>query len=31
LVTIVLNELKKENLINFDRSSILIRDLSKLK
>ena len=31
LVTIVLNELKKENLINFDRSSILIRDLSQLK
>ena len=31
LVTIVLNELKKENLINFDRSSILIRDLDKLK
>lgn len=31
LVTIVLNELKKENLINFDRSSILIRDLGKLK
>lgn len=31
LVTIVLNDLKKENLINFDRSSILIRDVSKLK
>ncbi|MFM1876021.1 MAG: hypothetical protein RL266_1758 [Bacteroidota bacterium] len=31
LVTIVLNQLKKENLINFDRSSILIRDLEKLK
>ena len=31
LVTIVLNELKKENLINFDRSSILIRDLNELK
>ncbi|MCF8277585.1 MAG: Crp/Fnr family transcriptional regulator [Flavobacteriales bacterium] len=31
LVTIVLNDLKKENLINFDRNSILIRDLSKLK
>ena len=31
LVTIVLNELKKENLINFDRSSILIRDLNQLK
>ena len=30
LVTIVLNELKKDNLINFDRSSILIRDLDKL-
>jgi CRP-like cAMP-binding protein len=30
LVTIVLNELKKEDLINFDRSSILIRDLQKL-
>lgn len=31
LVTIVLNELKKENLINFDRSSILIRDIDQLK
>lgn len=31
LVTIVLNQLKKENLINFDRSSILIRDLDQLK
>ena len=31
LVTIVLNQLKKENLINFDRSSILIRDLDRLK
>ncbi|MCB9185587.1 MAG: Crp/Fnr family transcriptional regulator [Flavobacteriales bacterium] len=31
LVTIVLNELKKENLINFDRSSILIRDVDQLK
>lgn len=31
LVTIVLNELKRENLINFDRSSILIRDLNQLK
>ena len=31
LVTIVLNELKKENRINFDRSSILIRDLDQLK
>lgn len=31
LVTIVLNELKKDNLINFDRSSILIRDLNQLK
>jgi CRP-like cAMP-binding protein len=31
LVTIVLNDLKKENLINFDRSSILIRDLEQLK
>ena len=31
LVTIVLNGLKKENLINFDRSSILIRDLDQLK
>jgi len=30
LVTIVLNELKKEDLINFDRTSILIRDLKKL-
>lgn len=30
LVTIVLNELRKENLINFDRSSILIRDLASL-
>ncbi len=31
LMTIVLNDLKKENLINFDRSSILIRDLDQLK
>lgn len=31
LVTIVLNELKRENLINFDRTSILIRDLDQLK
>lgn len=31
LVTIVLNELKKENLINFDRTSILIRDVDQLK
>lgn len=31
LVTIVLNELKKDNLINFDRSSILIRDLDQLR
>ena len=31
LVTIVLNELKRENLINFDRNSILIRDLDQLK
>jgi CRP-like cAMP-binding protein len=31
LVTIVLNELKRENLINFDRNSILIRDLNQLK
>lgn len=31
LVTIVLNELKKENFINFDRTSILIRDLDKLR
>lgn len=31
LVTIVLNELKKENLINFDRASILIRDVGQLK
>tara|TARA_R110000868_G_scaffold150272_1_gene373352 strand:- start:559 stop:1233 length:675 start_codon:yes stop_codon:yes gene_type:complete len=31
LVTIVLNDLKKENLINFDRSSILIRNLNQLK
>jgi CRP-like cAMP-binding protein len=30
LVTIVLNELKNENLINFDRSSILIRDVDQL-
>lgn len=30
LVTIVLNELKKENLINFDRTSILIRDVDQL-
>ncbi|MFK5953226.1 MAG: helix-turn-helix domain-containing protein [Desulfobacterium sp.] len=31
LMTIVLNDLKKENKINFDRSSILIRDLDQLK
>lgn len=31
LVTIILNELKKDNLINFDRASILIRDLGQLK
>ncbi|MBL4586920.1 MAG: Crp/Fnr family transcriptional regulator [Flavobacteriales bacterium] len=31
LMTIVLNDLKKENKINFDRSSILIRDLDLLK
>ncbi|MCF8465273.1 MAG: Crp/Fnr family transcriptional regulator [Flavobacteriales bacterium] len=31
LVTIVLNQLKKDNFINFDRSSILIRDLNQLK
>lgn len=31
LVTIVLNDLKKDNLINFDRSSILIRDVDKLR
>jgi len=31
LMTIVLNDLKKENKINFDRSSILIRDLESLK
>lgn len=31
LVTIILNELKKDNLINFDRSSILIRDVNQLK
>lgn len=31
LVTIVLNELKRENLINFDRNSILIRDVNQLK
>ena len=31
LETIVLNELKRENLINFDRTSILIRDLDQLK
>jgi CRP-like cAMP-binding protein len=30
-VTTVLNELKEENLINFDRRKILIRDLEKLK
>lgn len=31
LVTIVLNELKKDNFINFDRSSILIRDINQLR
>lgn len=31
LMTIVLNDLKKENMINFDRSSILIRDLDQLR
>lgn len=30
-VTTVLNELKEQNLINFDRRRILIRDLEKLK
>ncbi|MEQ8424629.1 MAG: Crp/Fnr family transcriptional regulator [Cyclobacteriaceae bacterium] len=30
-VTTILNELKDQNLINFDRRKILIRDLSKLK
>jgi CRP/FNR family cyclic AMP-dependent transcriptional regulator len=30
-VTTVLNELKEQNLINFDRRKILIRDLEKLK
>jgi CRP/FNR family cyclic AMP-dependent transcriptional regulator len=30
-VTTVLNELKDQNLINFDRRRILIRDLEKLK
>lgn len=29
-VTTILNELKEQNLINFDRKKILIRDLSKL-
>ena len=31
LVTIILNELRKEDQINFDRSSILIRDLATLQ
>lgn len=31
LVTIILNDLKRDDLINFDRSSILIRDLAQLK
>lgn len=30
-VTTILNELKEDNLINFDRRKILIRDLDKLK
>jgi CRP/FNR family transcriptional regulator, cyclic AMP receptor protein len=30
-VTTILNELKEQNLINFDRKKILIRDLSSLK
>jgi CRP-like cAMP-binding protein len=30
LVTIVLNELKKKKLINFDRTSILIRNMNGL-
>ncbi|HCR53703.1 MAG TPA: Crp/Fnr family transcriptional regulator, partial [Cytophagales bacterium] len=30
-VTTVLNELKEQNLINFDRRKILIRDLDLLK
>lgn len=30
LVTIVLNELRKKKVVNFDRTSILIRDLQKL-
>ncbi len=30
-VTIILNELKEKNLINFDRKKILIRDLENLK
>lgn len=30
-VTTILNELKEQNLINFDRRKILIRDLEKLK
>jgi CRP/FNR family transcriptional regulator, cyclic AMP receptor protein len=29
--TSILNDLREENLINFDRNSILVRDLSKLK
>lgn len=31
LVTIVLNQLKRKKLISFDRTSILIRDISKLE
>ncbi|HPI79126.1 MAG TPA: Crp/Fnr family transcriptional regulator, partial [Cyclobacteriaceae bacterium] len=30
-VTTILNELKDQNLINFDRKKILIRDLDRLK
>ena len=29
--TSILNDLREENLINFDRNSILVRDLDKLK
>ena len=30
-VTTILNEMKEQNLINFDRKRILIRDLEKLQ
>jgi CRP/FNR family transcriptional regulator, cyclic AMP receptor protein len=30
LVTIVLNELRKKKVLNFDRTSILVRDMKKM-